>query len=104
MKRPIHPELIKKTKEWLSVDGHQFFKELLEVHGKVNAVFMEGPVPHLVHFREGMQIRNFMRTSNMCDDWDDHDFDDNWVELIEKALKDTIITRTRFEILKGSDS
>jgi hypothetical protein len=88
MKRPIPPELIKKTKDWLGPDGHQFFNELLEVHGTVNACWDEGGIPHPVHFREGMQIRNFMRTSNMCDDWDAHDFDDNWVELIEKALKE----------------
>lgn len=104
MKRPIPPELIKKTKDWLGVDGHQFFDELLEVHGRIDAVFMEGRVPHPVHFREGMQIRNFMRLSNMCDDWNDHDFDDNWVELIERALKEPVEQKTRFDILKGSDS
>lgn len=104
MKRPIPPELIKKTKDWLGVDGHKFFNGLLKDHGRIDACFMEGSLPHPVHFREGMQIRNFMRLSNMCDDWGDHDFDDNWVELIRRALKESQEQKTRFEILKGSNN
>ena len=48
---------------------------------------MEGDIPHIVHFREGMQVRNFMRQSGECNDWSDHEFDDNWVKLIELIIK-----------------
>lgn len=87
MKKPISPELVDKTIAWLGKDGHEFFKGMKEKHGCVNAVFMKGRLPHPVHFREGMQVRNFMRGTGLCDRWDAHDFDDSWVELIELSLK-----------------
>jgi phosphodiesterase/alkaline phosphatase D-like protein len=39
----------------------------------------------------------------MCEGWDDHDFDDNWIELIENALKDPVKQKSRFELLKEKD-
>jgi hypothetical protein len=87
VKKPIPPELIVKAKAWLGKNGHEFFKEMKEKHGRVDAVYMEGRLPHPVHFREGMQVRNLMRESNLCEGWDDHDYDDSWVELIEMSLK-----------------
>jgi hypothetical protein len=44
-------------------------------------------IPHPVHFREGMSVRNAMRDSGLCTDWSDHDFDDNWTEVVELAVK-----------------
>jgi len=86
MKRPIPEELIKKAKTWLGKDGHDFFCGIKEKYGQINTCWDEDGIPHPVHFREGMQVRNFMRMSDLCNDWDAHDFDDNWIELIEKAL------------------
>jgi len=86
MKKEISSELIEKTRKWLGKDGIAFFNEMKEKHGKYDAMFMEGSIPHPVHFREGMQVRNFMRQSGLCEDWDDHDFDDSWVELITKVI------------------
>jgi hypothetical protein len=60
---------------------------MMKKHGRVDAVFMEGRLPHPVHFREGMTVRNFMRGTGLCEGWDAHDYDDNWVELVELSLK-----------------
>ena len=87
MKRQIPSELIEKTKTWLGKKGKKFFLSVKGKHGTLNACWSEGDIPHPVHFREGMQVRNFMRQSNMCDDWTDHDFDDNWMPLIEEVLE-----------------
>ena len=69
-------ELIEKVEEWLGPDGHAFFAELL--------LTGEGWIS--VHFREGMQVRNFMRMTGLCNDWTDHELDDNWMKVIEKAM------------------
>ena len=87
MKREITPELVRVTKSWLRDDGLSFFKNVKEKHGEINSVWLEGSIPHPVHFREGMQVRNFMRSTNLCEGWDAHDYDDNWVELIERCIE-----------------
>jgi len=46
-----------------------------------------GRIPHPVHFREGMQIRNFMRASGYCQGWTSEDFDEMWVKAVEETLK-----------------
>lgn len=100
-KRDIPPELIIKTKAWLGNDGHAFFNDIKERYGRINACWDEEGIPHPVHFREGTQIRNFMRTSGLCNDWGDRDFDDNWIALIEETLNYRIPFNTRYDILKG---
>ncbi len=85
--KPISTMLAFKTRQWLGTDGAQFFIDVKNKYDKVNAVFDENGVPHPVHFREGLQVRNFMRTTNECVGWDDHDYDDNWVKLIEMCIR-----------------
>ena len=85
-------EFLEKTKEWLGEDGIKFFKEWKERHGVDWAIAVEPPkgkfpIPHPIHFREGMKIRNYMRQSGYFNDWDDHDFDNNWDLLIDKVLE-----------------
>ncbi len=74
-----------KLRAWLKDAGINFFKELKEKYGTVSAVWNEGGIPHAVHFREGMQVRNHLRGTarNMSDHW----YDDNWARLVEKAIK-----------------
>ena len=43
--------------------------------------------PHAVHFREGMQVRNFLRTLPQCKDWSCHKLDDEWAKIVEDALE-----------------
>ena len=86
-KTTIPKELIKKTRKWLGKNGIAFFKEMKEKHDGYSPVFMVGDIPYPVHFREGMQVRNFMRNSGLCDEWTCHELDDNWIHLIEKVME-----------------
>ena len=79
----ITEEIVKKTKDWLGEDGIKFFKETKEKYGEIAAVYSEGGIPHSVHFNEGMQVRNFLRSTSLCLNWTHHDLDDNWVKIIE---------------------
>ena len=83
----ISKVLLDKVEFWLKENGVKHFSDILEKHGKIDAVWMDGPIPHPVHFREGMQVRNFLRDQEECASWDDEDFDNNWVAVIEKILK-----------------
>ena len=85
--KEISPELVEKTREWLGKDGLEFFTKMKKEHGRYDAVFAEGRFPHAVHFREGMQVRNHMRETGLCESWDSHDFDNSWVSLITKAVE-----------------
>ncbi len=97
--------LILQLKEWLGEDGISFFREIKEKHGTVNAIWMEGEedrqgmtelrkaihratgngIPHPVHFREGMQVRNFLRKATDYS-WTDHEYDNKLTGLVEEAI------------------
>lgn len=81
----ITDELVAQVRDWLGQEGVDFFRKVKEDHGQINACWMEGGIPHPVHFREGMQVRNKLRelTGNA---WTTHEYDDNWVEVIERAI------------------
>jgi hypothetical protein len=83
----VTEEIVESVKGFLKEDGINFFKEIVKEHGEVDAVFIDGGIPHSVHFREGMQVRNHLRRSGLCNDWDSHDLDNNWIEVIERAIK-----------------
>lgn len=78
-------ELVQKLREWLKKDGIKYFSDIKSKYGKIDAVWMDGKIPHPVHFREGMQVRNFLREYV---DWDAHKLDSEWVKLIEEAIKE----------------
>jgi len=84
----ITNELVKKVHQWLGPEGRDFFKGIKENNEDLaTAVWMENGIPHPVHFREGMQVRNFLRKTGLCDNWTDHDLDNNWGTVIEQALE-----------------
>lgn len=83
----ISEKTMKSLKEWLREDGINFFKETKEKHGEIAAVYLEGGIPHSVHFNEGMQVRNFLRGTKECKDWDCHRLDNDWAKIIEEAIK-----------------
>jgi len=79
------------TREFLGEKGTKFFQYLKQAYGTVSPVIPsedELGVPRAIHFREGMQIRNFLRTLPECKDWTDHDLDDTWVPIILAALEE----------------
>lgn len=88
-------KIVKATKKWLGEDGKSFFSGVYEKYGTLIAVWMEGGeeginkgfgIPHPVHFREGMQVRNFLRTLDETKKWDAHDFDNRWENIVLKAI------------------
>jgi hypothetical protein len=86
-KAPLITEaIVERTRAWLKKDGITFFSDIKKKHGTLNACWMEGDIPHPVHFREGMQVRNFLRGTCLCDSWDCNDFDNNWMTVIEQAI------------------
>lgn len=84
----ITTEICASTKKFLGKSGVGFFTEMVNTHGKVSPVFMKGGIPHCVHFREGMQVRNHLRTTGLCDDWSQDDYDNLWAVVVERVLED----------------
>lgn len=89
----ITDTIIKYIHDWLGTDGIQWFKSLKDNFGTVSPVIPinhklnpDKIIPHPVHFREGMQIRNKLRSHPDCSDWDDHDFDNNWIKIIDSII------------------
>lgn len=78
--------LIPELKKWLGPEGLAFFKKIKAEHGTLNAVWMKGGIPHSVHFREGMQIRNKLR--NLTDNaWSVYEYDNTWMDIIGECIK-----------------
>jgi hypothetical protein len=86
MKRDLPYGLIEDVRKWLGGDGRDLFLTYYKEHGTVSPVLSGEGMPHPVHFREGMQVRNFMRKTGLCEDWNAHDYDDNWQEVVRKAI------------------
>lgn len=85
----MNDEVIKRFQEWLKPKGIRYFQLLKFLKGTVYPLFTfkKGKYVHPVHFREGMQIRNWMRSQLEFKDYDDHDYDNRWMELVEKAIE-----------------
>lgn len=85
---------VKTLKIWLGEENVRYFKHLKGLKGSVFPVLKlnmdrKGLPAYPVHFREGMQIRNYLRTkfpelSEMAGDI----LDEYTVELMEKVIKD----------------
>jgi len=82
----VSEELVKYIMENMSVQGLMYFVGILDTFGTLNCV-IPGKIPHPVHFRDGMHVRNMMRESGLCDDWTAHEFDDYWEEVVIEAIK-----------------
>jgi len=78
--------LIPELKKWLGSDGISFFRGILKEHGKLNVCIEDGNIPHSIHFREGMQIRNKLRELTEYA-WTDHEYDDWWEEIVIRAIQ-----------------
>ena len=79
-------ELIIGLKAWLGDPGYNFFSWCIREHGEISPVYMQKGVPHPVHLREGMQVRNFLRTTNYCKNKKGHWLDNNWAILVQEAI------------------
>jgi len=78
------------VKVWLTEDGEKFFNGLWKEHGSVSPVLTEVVagqiIPHPVHLREGMSVRNFLRGNVECETWDQNDLDNLWQEVVKRAV------------------
>jgi hypothetical protein len=88
----IEETLVEKLFIFLGEENLRYFKHLNGLTGTYSPVLKlnvkrKGIPVHPVHFREGMQIRNFMRSCPECSKWNGHDFDDNWIELVDLTVK-----------------
>jgi len=81
-------KLYKRLLHWLAYDGIFFFEMLIQEYGSISkAHWMDNGIPHSVHFREGMVIRNFLRRQKYTRHWDSHRLDNEWMNIIKTALK-----------------
>lgn len=75
-------KFFKAFAQWLGYDGMAFVLMLYETYGTQWGVacWNERGIPHSVHFREGMAIRNYMRGWKLFHEmgWDAHNFDNQW--------------------------
>lgn len=87
---PPPPYLVKALHDWLGEEGRRFFRAIKFAKGGLNVVLRsKGLIPvYPVHLREGMQVRNFLRTQPVCENWTAHDFDNQWARLTELAMKE----------------
>lgn len=81
------PVIVEKLRGYLGNSGRECFQEYLETHGEVCPVFVYKGIPYAVHFREGMQVRNFLRGLDECKDWTHDQFEEDYVKYIEEAIK-----------------
>ena len=79
-------EIIEKLLNFLGYDGISFFIMCLDEYNDICPVWSEYEIPHPVHFREGMMIRNFLRSLDETKDWNGHDFDNNYQSYILSAI------------------
>ena len=78
--------IVTQVKKWLGEDGINLFRKYKEEHGTVSPVFMEGGIPHPVHTREGMQVRNILRSIPECETWTCYELDNTWAHIVKAAI------------------
>lgn len=83
----VSDDLCNRFLGWLGKDGIRFFSNVKKKYGTVSAVWNRYGIPHSVHFNEGMQVRNWMREQDIFKNKNAHWLDDNWVEFVERCIK-----------------
>ena len=76
-------------KKWLGEDGIRFFRHLKGLKGTVIPVLASKKgMPWPVHFREGMQIRNWLReNTELGKKLDSIELDNCYASILEEAIK-----------------
>lgn len=78
-----------RLREWLGDENVRYFRLLKSLTGTYSPVLhlnskRKGIPTHPVHFREGMQIRNWMRNQPEFNGWDSERLDSYWSILVER--------------------
>jgi hypothetical protein len=88
----MYSERLKSVvRKYLGTSGVRFFQLVHSFHGTVRPVLRlnrarKGIPMHSIHFREGMQIRNFLRKQKECSNWTPEDFDNHWADVVTDAI------------------
>lgn len=91
----LSDEGVSALRKWLGTDGIIHFSEMFNRHGTIStAIDMNSVntgsktinIPHPVHFREGMQVRNFLRTLPECANWTQDELDNRWSTAVIYAI------------------
>lgn len=78
----LEPRVFPALREYLGDLGHTFFSDIYAEHGSLN----------VVHFNEGMTVRNWIRRFHRENNLDprvieiEHFLDDNWEDIVIKSL------------------
>lgn len=77
---------------WLGPRGLHLFRTVDKLYGTPIATlrlnYRRRRIPaHGMHFREGMAIRNFLRTRKECSGWSAHDYDNRYIEILTDAVR-----------------
>lgn len=89
-------KLIHDTKQWLGYSGILHFRDIVEVHGSIDSIWMEYTnigdlnqfVPRSVYAQEAKHLRMFLKSHEISKDWTEDDFNNSWVWLIEKSIEE----------------
>ena len=85
-------EFIARLKHWIGPIGHKFFQGIIDKHGHLNVVIPgtgTPRIPHPVHMREGMSVRNKMRDLHTAMEHpheDAHWYDNHWQSAVKECL------------------
>ena len=87
----LPPEFFEAFRSWLGPTGQRFFRHCYGLTGTVSPVLklnvVKRHIPsHPVHFREGMQVRNYLRTRAEFSGASAQDLDDVWGSVVMFAL------------------
>lgn len=84
-------EQMEKFRKLLTPQGTEHLRCIRDSYGDGYKLSVMIPtktkkIPHHVHFREGIAIRNFLREVTDCA-WTDYEYDDNWERVTLEAIK-----------------
>jgi len=88
--------VVESIQGWLGRQGIEHFQDIKELHGTVDAYWAESGVgdlipqfiPRSINSQEGVLLRMFMKTLDECKEWEDKDFESQWVPMLEKSIED----------------
>lgn len=86
--------VVSQIQRWLGARGIEYFQEVKELHGTLDAYWMEPIVadyiqqfvPRSINAQEGKMLRTFMKTLDECKEWDEEDFENQWIPMLEKCI------------------
>lgn len=88
----ITPEIIESVNKFLGEEGRKHFMEVYQHNGSVFGMVPGKEEPrirglHTHTLGGGMEVRNHLRRSGLCDDWwEFEDFESGWVDVVEAVL------------------